>query len=331
MLAPDNSAIVLRGINEGTWGEMKSGDAPAIAAQGGKVVRVLIRWWGLYGSSDVESRADPSPGHFKPDHLAQFLREVQWCIDAGLWVIPVIDSNCGQSGIQDTGMALYCDPSGSYPGGRNFWTDLSQRQLFKDAWVYLAGVLKDYPKIAFYELLPEPLAGRDSSYGKDVSAFYQELMTAIEDQAGDKRTPFLIGARDAYNINLCDEAYVAAARWTNRVVYTGNLFIRTNNAQADNIANLESRLGALVKMKTSRNVPVFIQQFGVRTGDDPGNFYLNAGLSRLNAAGVGYTGWQWRQNTPSRDEYALIIKDPQTGADVVKTDVLAVYSTYWKA
>ena len=37
------------------------------------------------------------PGHFKPDHLAQFLKEVQWCIDAGLWVVPVIDSNCGQA------------------------------------------------------------------------------------------------------------------------------------------------------------------------------------------------------------------------------------------
>jgi len=40
-------------------------------------------------------------------------------------------------------------------------------------------------------------------------------------------------------------------------------------------------------MRNNRNVPVFIQQFGVRTGDDPGNFYLHAGLWRMNAAGVG--------------------------------------------
>jgi hypothetical protein len=145
-------------------------------------------------------------------------------------------------------MASYCDPSGTYPGGRNFWTDLGQRQLFKEAWIYLAGILKDYPKIAFYELLPEPLEGRDSSYGDDVSAFYQELMAAIEDTAGDKRTPFLVGARDAYNINLCDEAYIASSRWTNRVVYTGNLFIHPNKTQVENIANLETRLGALSTM-----------------------------------------------------------------------------------
>ncbi|QDZ26832.1 glycoside hydrolase family 5 protein [Noviherbaspirillum sp. UKPF54] len=331
MLAPDGTPVILRGINEGTWGEMRSYDAATIAAQGGQVVRVLIRWWGLYGGTDVESRADPSPGHFKPDHLSRFLQEIQWCIDAGLWVIPVIDSNCGQNGLQDAAMAQYCDPSGTYPGGRNFWTDLAQRQLFKEAWVYLAGILKDYPKIAFYELLPEPLAGRDSSYGDDVSAFYQELMAAIEDQAGDKRTPILVGPRDAYNINLCDEAYIADPRWTNRVVYTGNLFIRTNQTQQQNIANLESRLGALVNMKTARNVPVFIQQFGVRSGDDPDQFYLDAGLSRLNAAGVGYTGWQWRQNTSSPSEYAVVIEDATTGADVVKTAVLAVYSKYWKA
>lgn len=331
MLTPDGQPIVLRGINEGTWGKMRSDDATTIAAQGGKAVRVLIRWWGLYGGSPVESRVDTAPGHFDPDHLAQFLREVQWCIDAGLWVIAAIDSNCGQNGLQDTGTVQYCDPAGAYPGGRNFWTDPTQRQLFKQAWVHLAGILKDSPQIACYELLPEPLAGRDSSHGAEVSAFYQELMTAIEDQAGDRRTPFLVGARDAYNINLCDEAYIAAPRWANRVVYTGNLFLRTNKSQQENIANLETRLAALVEMKTRRNVPVFIQQFGVRTGDDPSGFYLEAGLSRMNAAGVGYTGWQWRQNSSNPDEYAIVVTDADTGNDVVKTNILALYSQYWKA
>jgi hypothetical protein len=329
MLTPAGSAITLRGMNEGTWGEMRNDDAATIAAQGGNVVRVLIRWWGLYGSTDVESRADASPGHFDPAHLSRFLTEIQWCIDAGLWVVPAFDSNCGQNGLQNPDMVAYCDTTGSYPGGHNFWTDLSQRQLFKEAWVYLAGILKDMPNIAFYELLPEPLEGRDSSYGDDVSAFYQELMAAID--AVDTRTPFLVGARDAYNINLCDEAYIADPRWANRVVYTGNLFIHPNKTQDENIATIESRLGALSTMMTARNVPVFIQQYGVRSADDPNQFYLDAGLSRMNAAGVGYTGWQWRQNTTSPDEYAIVLEDPNTGADVVKTDVLAVYSKYWKA
>ena len=331
MLAPDGKPIMLRGINEGTWGKMRGYDATTIAAQGANVVRVLIRWWGLYGGTDVESRLDAAPGHFEPGHVTQFLQQVQWCIDAGLWVVPVIDSNCGQNGLQDAATAKYCDPTGTYPGGRNFWTDLTQRQLFKEAWIYLASILKDKPNIAFYELLPEPLAGRDSSYGAEVSAFYQELMAAIEDQAGDKRTPFLVGARDAYNINLCDEAYIAAPRWTNRVVYTVNLFVRTGKTQAENLANIDSRLGALVAMRNNRNVPVFIQQFGVRTGDDPTGFYLDAGLSKLTAAGVGYTGWQWRQNTSSMDEYAIVVEDASTGADIVKNDVLALYSKYWKA
>lgn len=329
MKLPNGTPVVLRGMNEGTWGEMRSYDAHDIAAQGATVVRVLIRWWGLYGTPDIESRADSAPGHFDPAHLQQFLKEVQWCIDAGLWVVPVIDSNCGQNGLQSADMARYCDPTGSYPGGHNFWTDLAMRQRFKEAWLYLAGILKDYKNIAFYELLPEPLEGRDSSHGAEVSAFYQELMAAID--TVDKRTPFLVGARDAYNIALCDEAYIADARWANRVVYTGNLFLRTGKTQAENIANLESRLGALVAMRNNRNVPVFIQQFGVRTGDDPGNFYLDAGLSRMNAAGVGYTGWQWRQNTGSMDEYAIVVEDPATNADIVKKEVLAVYSKYWRA
>ena len=84
-------------------------------------------------------------------------------------------------------------------------------------------------------------------------------------------------------------------------------------------------------MKTMRQVPVFIQQFGVRSGDDPAQFYLDVGLSRLQAAGIGYTGWQWRQNTTNMDEYAIVVADPVTGADVVKSAVLAVFSRGWKA
>ncbi|MGW8390844.1 glycoside hydrolase family 5 protein [Pseudoduganella sp. HUAS MS19] len=329
MRLPNGKAVTLRGMNEGTWGEMLQKDATDIAAQGATVVRVLIRWWGRYGTPDIESRATHSPGHFDPDNLKRFLKEIQWCIDAGLWVIPVIDSNCGQNGLQDAGMAAYCDPAGSYPGGHNFWSDLAMRQEFKEAWLHLAGILKDYSNIAFYELLPEPLEGRGPAQAAQVSAFYQELMAAID--SVDRRTPFLIGARDAYNISLCDEAYIDDMRWKDRVVYTGNLFLRTEKSQQENIANLERRLAALVSMRDNRNVPVFIQQFGVRTGDDPGNFYLDAGLSRMNAAGVGYTGWQWRQNTTNPDEYAVVVEDPLTHEDKVKHKVLAVYSRYWRA
>lgn len=279
----------------------------------------------------MENRSDPDRGHFDPAHVARLLQEIRWCTDQGLWVVVAIDSNCGQNGLQSPEMAAYCDAAGAYPGGRNFWTDLSQRQLFKEAWIYLAGRLKGLPNIACYELLPEPLEGRDSSYGAEVSAFYEELMAAIEDGAGDSRTPFLIGPRDAYNITLCDEAYLADPRWKGRVVYTGNLFIHPKATQADTLADIDARLGALAAMKANRNVPVFVQQFGVRTGDDPDGVYLDAGLSRLDAAGIGYTGWQWRQNTASPDEYAVVLTDPQTGQDTVKQAVLDLYSAHWKA
>jgi hypothetical protein len=331
MLAPDGNELRLRGINEGTWGQMQAGDAAMIAGQGANVVRLLIRWWGLYGGSDVESRDDASPGHFKPDHVARLQQEIAWCRAAGLWVVVAIDSNCGQNGLQSADMAAYCDPANAYPSGHNFWTDLAARQRFKEAWLYLAGLLKDVSGIACYELLPEPLQGRDASQAPAVSAFYQELMAAIEDGTGDTRTPFLVGARNAYDISLCDEAYIPASRWANRVIYTGNLFIHPTKTQAENLATIDTRLGALTTMRATRQVPVFIQQFGVRSADDPGQFYLDAGLSRLTTAGVGYTGWQWRQNTASPDEYAVVLTDAKTGADVVKTAVLAVYSKYWRA
>jgi hypothetical protein len=332
MVSPQGKPIILRGINEGTWGEMRSTDAAEIAGHGANVVRVLIRWWGRYGDPDTDSRLiNAEKGHFNPAHLEQFLKEIQWCLDAGLWVIPVIDSNCGQNGLQDEKTIAYCDPKKSYPSGHNFWSDPVEREHFKQAWVYLAGILKNYPRIAFYELLPEPLGGRDDSATRQVSAFYKEMMIAIEEQAGDTRTPFLIGPRDAYNILLCDEAYLDAQRWVNRVVYTGNLFIRTGGSQQENIANLEERLGALKRMKKRRNVPVFIQQIGVRSGDDPTQFYLDAALQRVTNAGIGYTGWQWRQNTTDRDEFAIVVEKEGTGEDWVKVDVLNVYSRYWRA
>jgi len=233
--------------------------------------------------------------------------------------------------MQNRAMVEYCDPAGAYPDGHNFWTDPTARRQFKEAWVHLAGILKNYPRIAFYELLPEPLAGREASVQEDVSAFYQELMSAIEEEAGDRRTPFLVGARDAYNIRLSDEAYLAASRWANRVVYTGNLFIRPNRSKAENIDTLEERLGALIRMRDQRDVPVFVQQFGVRSGDDPDQFYLDAGLRRMTAAGIGYAGWQWRQNTSKMDQYALIVREAGTGKELVKRAELAVYSRYWRA
>jgi hypothetical protein len=324
--------ITLRGINEGTWGKMQSTDAAMIAGQGANTVRVLIRWWGHYGRKEVDSRLDnPDKGHFEPDHLKQFLAEVQWCLDAGLWVVPVIDSDCGQNGLQDAQTIGYCDPDKKYQFGHNFWTDTSQRELFKQAWVYLAKILKDYQRIAFYELLPEPLGGHGPIYAPEVVAFYKELMVAIEDQAGDTRTPFLIGARDAYNIKLCDEAYLGAPRWINRVVYTGNLFVWTDKSWEENIATLEDRLGALKSMRNKRGVPVFIQQLGVRSADDPTQAYLDAVLKRVTNAGIGYTGWQWRQNTSDRGEYGIVIEDADTGADWVNWKVLNVYSRYWRA
>jgi hypothetical protein len=338
MLDPKGAPIMLRGINEGTWGEMRSYDAQDIKAKGANVVRVLIRWWGKYDDEGtVNSRKDPSPGHFKPDHLEQFLKELKWCRDAGLWVVPAIDSDCGQGSLDEDTLD-YCrvepKPDGDYLDGRNFWTDLSQRELFKEAWVYLASILKDYDNVAFYELLPEPLSKKEKKYADDVSAFYQELMTAIEDRAGDKRTPFLIGPRDGYNIEICDEAYIDKPRWTNRVVYTGNLFVFTGQDDpADNIKNLTRRLRALWDMKNDRNVPVFIQQFGVEIGKDPGQVYLDAGLSRMNAAGIGYTGWQWRQNTDNQDQFAIVVEKDVNGSgrenDIVNEPVLAVYSKYW--
>ena len=70
----------------------------------------------------------------------------------------------------------------------------------------------------------------------------------------------------------------AVPRWVFRVVYTGNLFIHPSGSPADTVAKFESRLAALSSMKSTRNVPVFVQQFGVRTGDDPTGLLSGGGI-----------------------------------------------------
>jgi hypothetical protein len=301
LLDENGQALTIRGINQGTWGENFEVDAADIQALGANCIRTVFRWWGLYGGAGTDSRDDASSNYIDPANLVQQLQEVQWAVSRGLWVIVAFDSNCGQNGLQSLDTVAYCDPGGAYPTeGRNFFSDLTTRQFFKQAWKALARALASYPRILAFEILPEPLEGRDATYADDVRDFYRDVIASI--RTVDTKTPFLIGSRDAYNISLADEAWLSERT---DVIYTGNILSGKMTDQVD----LPGYVKALTDMRDTRNVPVLVQQVGRETSADTTLIHMNAGLSALNANGVHWTYWQWHQNTTNPDTYGLNYKD----------------------
>lgn len=294
--------VFLRGVNQGTWGVDYEVDAADILALGANCVRTVFRWWGPYSVAGTDSRSlNLADDYIDPANLATFLTQVGWLVAQGLWVIVAFDSNCGQDGLQDGTTELFCDPAGAYPSnGRNFFTDTATREFFKVAWKRLARELKMIDKIALLELLPEPLNGRDDTWADDVRDFYRDVISAVRSE--DSRTPFLVGPRDAYNINLVEESFLAER---SDVVYTGNLL----SPRVINQTDLPANLATLTTFRDTHNVPVFVQQLG-RTSDlDPTLTAMNGAMSLLNSQRVPYAWWQYHQNTTSPDEYALYYKD----------------------
>jgi hypothetical protein len=318
LLRPNGKKIHLRGVNWGSWGQNVEADAAEMVAIGANCVRVLIRWWGEYGREEVEARDNAAFAFIERGHMEQFLREVKWLSDAGLWVIPAVDSNCGQNGLQ-AGSASYCDPHLAFGAmGRNFFTDPPMRGMFFSVLKQVAALLRPVPNIAMLELLPEPLEGRDANWAPLVRDFYREAIAAVRQV--DAETPFLVGPRGGYEVSYCDEAWLEERA---DVVYTGNLL----SGKVCNPAKLAAGVQALKDMRAKRNVPVLVQQVGRHTGDDPDCFAMTSALSQLSAAKIHFTWWQNKQNTGNPDDYALHYQDGVGGwtPKQEEIDVLAAF------
>jgi hypothetical protein len=296
ILDGSGNPLQLRGMNWGSWGKSLSTDAADDIAQGANVVRLPLRWWGVYGSLETDSRDDLEIGtaRIKPANLARLDSEMAQLQAAGLWILLFIDSNCGQSGLQ-TGSETFCGSVGSYAvTGRNFFTDLSQRALFIDVWKFIAQRYANIPRLLAFELLPEPLDGRDATWADDVRDFYRELIAAI--RTVDTRTPFLVGARDGYKIDFAAEAMMPER---NDCIYTGNML----NPVVTGLADLPARTNSLISFRAASNVPILVQQLGRQSSNDLDLKRIRAAMSICNANALHYTFWQKRDNGASPDNY----------------------------
>jgi hypothetical protein len=329
ILDPNGNAIQLRGFNWGNWGTAQPQDAADHVKQGANTVRLLLRWWGNYAVSTIDARLEGPDvvAHVDPAHIARLDTEIEWATSQGLWVDLVIDSNCGQNGMQDSDMTKYCDPNGQYgSAGHNFWTDPQMRQEFVELWQYVAARYKGKTRIAMYEILPEPFPPAASQ--ADVTEFYKELIRAV--RGVDDTTPFLIGATNAYNIRDAENAYLPDAEFKDKIIYTGDLFVHTNNDQQTNINDLSDRLQGLLKTRTDHNVPIFVQQTGAKSGEDPQQIYINAVLSLLRTNSVPFTVWQYRDHTPDPNGYGVNYPATADQASwISKPDLLSAIEKYF--
>jgi hypothetical protein len=315
---------MLRGYNWGRWGSAVQQDALDHVAQGANCVRIPCRWWGRYASPDVDSRMDSEVGHISPQNLKILDDTIRWASENKLWIVLFLDSDCGQNGTQDEVTMSYCDPTGIWPNGHNFWSDPSQRALFIEVWKFLADRYKNTPYMAMYELLPEP---NPPGVGDDeVSTFYAEIMDAITPI--DPKTPFLIGPNSVYAINKAATAFIPGRK---NVVYTGNLFVYTSAGSYDsNVAGLKERLQHLVDLRSSKRVPIFVQQVGIDTVNDPGLLYQSAVLELLNSWSIGYTWWTYRDGVNPDGKGVMFQDKTNHNKWVTKQPVLDMMGTFFK-
>lgn len=324
---PSGKEAMLRGFTWGTWGTTRFHDADRNTVEGANTVRIVLRWWGKYYDDSVDSRDDNAPGNIDPEHLAELDRMIEQASEKGLWIDLAIDSDCGQNGLQQDspGTKEYCDPTGKYgSAGHNFWTDTEARAKFIETWKFVADRYKKTPYIGMFELLPEP--NPVTFPAAKISEFYQQLIAAVHPM--DPRTPFLLGSR-VYMIKLVESSYIDVEDGVS-VIYTGNLFAHPEIGEyGDVMYDLEYRLKHLTDFREKYRVPVFVQQTGVRSEDDPGEIYADAVLALLNKNSVGWDWWEYRQQGSFAGGYGVWYVKAD-GTWVKKDAVSKVISKYFK-
>eukprot|EP00029_Vermamoeba_vermiformis_P012834 TRINITY_DN7787_c0_g1_i1.p1 TRINITY_DN7787_c0_g1~~TRINITY_DN7787_c0_g1_i1.p1 ORF type:complete len:410 (-),score=79.03 TRINITY_DN7787_c0_g1_i1:31-1260(-) len=290
ILLPNGEEFRAGGWSWGHWTLTQDGDGDLNAAEGASIVRIILRWWGLYGDPTIDSYADGADGHFNFTNIQQLDNLIDSAVKAKLWINLAFDSNCGQNGAQDPDTEVYCTINGQ--PAQNFFNNLGMRTKFKEAWTYLANRYKNTNRLAWYEIMPEP--GPPGFTDADVKDFYADMIPVL--RAVDSNTPILIGANNGYFANKIATVYDAA--YTN-VVYTANFLAPVML----NTTKMQSKVDFLTSFRDTTGAPVFVQQVGITISQDPSGTLLADGLQLLINNHIGFTGWEYRG--PTYPEYSV--------------------------
>jgi len=269
--------IILRGYNWGQWGTMQPQDAADNAAQGANLVRIPLRWWGEW-KPGVDSYSQAAPGHIDPAHLTVLDDMIAKAAGQGLWIVLFVDSNYGQGANDRTD---------------NFWTNAAKKQEFIEVWKFLLQRYAQQEKIAAWEIMPEPRPINASL--DEVREFYESIIPPL--RAFDPRTPFVIGPGDAYNLNKLASAYTTV---DSNIIYTGDYFIFSNEL---------ARVPDIIDFRAAKNVPVWVNQIGIQSGDPDAELKARNLLSALKTNDVGWAWWTYRGQTLSPDQHGIYYQD----------------------
>jgi hypothetical protein len=322
IVKPNGQPFVGRGVSFGSWAENLPGDAEECAGMGCNVIRDLLRWHGLYGHPDVDARDNDAVAFIKRENMQRLMLELLEITSAGLWCGLAIDSNCIQSGTQTPEMRAKCDPRALFgAAGRNGFTDPPLLKTFVIVWQALTRLVRPLARIAWFELLPEPLPGEqyDERWAPILADAYRTMIAGV--RAVDADTPVVIGPRDAYNSDFLEEIYLPER---SDVIYTINIL----SGKLCNPKKRQQAIRAAVDFRDRHGVPVWINQLGRKTGADRDRVFMRAALEECAEAGLGYAWWQNRQNTPNPDEYGLNIKTADGRGWIQKADEVALLSEF---
>ena len=325
VLFPDGSTLSSkRGYSVGREIFTTRQDIQDAKAQGAGIIRIPMRWWGPYdpatGSIDIRDDSATATGGINPDRLAEIDARVGWCVEAGLPFVLFLDTNCGQNSLQ-AGMGEFCGVSGQYAAiGHNLFTDPEVRAKYLASWCFLAKRYANTPGFSALEITPELDWSAAGATDSDYVAYYQDAAARLRPCAPG--VPFIVGGA-GYSTGKIGEAL---NRFCPDFIYSANLYVFTTNP--DPVANLQTRLNTLTTFRTNKGVPVWLQQLGVRSGEDlPGNVYMKALLNALLAANMGGAWWLQRDGNQSGGFAERWTQG--NGTTVIKQDVHDILTTWF--
>lgn len=313
----------LRGFNWGWWGTALEQDGIACDSLGAKIIRMPFRWFFTGDGSDM--RDTTAPGNLDLEKLALLDQYLIWCEQAGLSVILFAGSD-----------------QGAGDSSRNYWSDEVIKQQFIVAWKFLAQRYLEQKAIAAYEILSEPHPKKPTTHAQ-LRDFYREVMDSI--RTVDKHTPFVVGPNDHYDIYLLDSILLPER---DDIIYTFNFYLPTAYAKIEKreLADLApfaypgifvededttmldehwldsvARIGASFSQRN--NVPVFVNQVGVRSRCPGSLQYTRDALHALTRHGVGWTWWTYRTNKKDPGDHGLFWLDSTDHKTYHRKDTLA--------
>lgn len=284
------------------------------------------RWRGQYTNTpDADGEDDNCHTGTSETNIENLLECCRQLSVARVWWGVGAESDCGQGGAQSTGDKNFCsafktagevpmimDDNGVWtvdPVQTNFSTYgynyLTSPRMFNRVlrwWIRIVNEVRHLPYRYFYELLSEPLPGKqsdgttplyDSTWSARIKSYFRVLIREIRKL--DPITPFLLGGRGAYNLDPEMGEVILTER--------GDCMYTWDRLDSGALNYLKGP--SVLQKALSFLVPIYQNQFGIRSSADsatssetnPGpppvdNGCMASGYAVFKAYGVSATWWQ---------------------------------------